>query len=381
MFYINICCWILERIIYILQHMDSYLLQSCCRHEHLCFMRHISWTNLQILHFSPIMRHQGCFPRVSPLINTGWCKGVCALWQGKHLYQPLLNIHSFALNKQINQHYRHNTFLLPSICSVLPLPTSGAGLWVAQGQEGGAVPCSQPVPCSMSHISGALPWGIPMRAERGWSHTAYSPPSLCHHPVQVDPAAAGHRASLGVGPLQCHQELPLEHQCLSHVGITNHLDTFASLRVPHMTSSACVCTRAGAKPWQPQGAAGQHVFVLCSLCSESLWQPCPNNPIGQKCKQLHAQEVFLKMPFISRRGEIWNLGCGELTGWPFILRGHWCLKTAPFLNEITLGGLGLLRKKFFAVLKIRAWEYTDINTKSNLSAKWEREPWAKTKVH
>lgn len=115
-------------------------------------MRYIPRTNLQILQFSPIMRHQSCFttsfPGASPFINTGLCKGVCALWQGQHLYQTLLNIHSFSLNKQINRHYRHNTFLFPSICSVLPLPTSWARVWVAQGRERGAVPCSQPVPCS-----------------------------------------------------------------------------------------------------------------------------------------------------------------------------------------------------------------------------------------
>lgn len=93
--------------------------------------------------------------------------------------------------------------------------------------------------------------------------------------------------------------------------------------------------------WQ---TAGQHAFALCL---QSLWQPCPNNPVGQKCKQHYAQEVFLKMPFISRRGKIWGLGCDELACWPFILRGHRCLKTASFLNEIALGGLCLLRKENF----------------------------------
>lgn len=142
----------------------------------------------------------------------------------------------------------------------------------------------------------------------------------------------------------------------------------------HIPGSTQLCTGAGAKPWQPRWAAGKHIFILWSACSESLWQPCPNNPVGQKCKQLHAQEVFLKMPFISRRGKIWDLCCGELTCWPFILKGHWCLKTAQCLNEITLGGPGLLRKEFFVVLKIRAWEYTDINTGFSLSVKRGRGP-------
>lgn len=65
-----------------------------------------------------------------------------------------------------------------------------------------------------------------MRTVWGWQHTTHSPSSWSHHPVDVDAAAAGHRASLGVAPLQCHQELPLEHKCLSHMGITKHLDTF-----------------------------------------------------------------------------------------------------------------------------------------------------------
>lgn len=146
-------------------------------------MRYISWTNLQILHFSPLLRHQSCFttsfPGVSPFINTALCKGVCALWQGQHLYQPLLHIHSSSLNKQINQHHRHNTFLFLSICSVLLYPCLGLGFgWhrgrrkeqcLAPSLDASLAPSSQPVPCSIAsqHLShqatslheGASAWG------------------------------------------------------------------------------------------------------------------------------------------------------------------------------------------------------------------------------
>lgn len=155
------------------------------------------------------MRHQSCFttsfPGASPFINTGLCKGACALWQGQHLYLPLLlKIHSFSLTKQVNQHYRHNTFLFLSIAAHLL-----GGVCVAQGQEGGAVLCSKPVLCSIASTSHTrpLPWGIPTRGW-GWQHTTHGPSSLSHHPVEVVPAAAGHRASLGVGPCNAVRNCP-----------------------------------------------------------------------------------------------------------------------------------------------------------------------------
>lgn len=339
--------------------MDSTFIsnKSCYIHKYLCFTRCISGTNLQILQFTPIMRYQGRFttslPRVSPCINTSLCKHVC-MWWGHHLYQPVLNIHSFSLNKEINQHYRCNTFLFLSVCSVLPLPASQLGVWVARGQERGEVLCSQPMPCSIASTShvGPLPWGTPRRTEWGRWHATHGP--LLSVPA---PFWGGFYSSWPRGipgwwspAVPPRVSLTPSHAigscpwCPSHVGMTNHPGTCTSLGVPRMMYSARLCTGAGAKPWQPQQAAGQHIFVLRS---ERLWQPCPNNPIGQKCKQLHAQEVFLKMPFISGRGKIWDLGCGELTCWPFILRGHRCLKTARFLNEITLGGPGLLRRDIF----------------------------------
>lgn len=328
----------------------------------ICFTRYISGTNLQILLFTPIMRYKSGFatglPRVSPFIRTNLCRCVCVCvhaWQGHHPYRPLLNIHSSSLNKQINQRYRCNAFLFLALCSVLPLPTSWPGLWVAQGQEAGEMLCSQPVPCT-SRV-GPLPWGTRIRTEWGWRRTTHHPLPLhtstllrlllqqlaTGHPWVVVPCSA----SQGVPhSFLRHRELPVWQQCPCHAGMTNHLGTCAFLGVPCVTYGAHLCAGAREKQ-QPRRAAGQHIFVLLSACSESLWQPCPNNPVGQKCKQLHAQEVSLKMPFISRRGKIWDPGCGELTHWPFILRGHRCLKTAQLLNEITLGGPGLLRKEIF----------------------------------
>lgn len=162
--------------------MDSTFIsnKSCYIHKYLCFTRCISGTNLQILQFTPIMRYQGRFttslPRVSPCINTSLCKHVC-MWWGHHLYQPVLNIHSFSLNKEINQHYRCNTFLFLSVCSVLPLPASQLGVWVARGQERGEVLCSQPMPCSIASTShvGPLPWGTPRRTEWGRWHATHGP--------------------------------------------------------------------------------------------------------------------------------------------------------------------------------------------------------------
>lgn len=133
----------------------------------------------------------------------------------------------------------------------------------------------------------------------------------------------------------------------SSVGVANGPGTWASLGAHREAQGASLGTEPRAITRHPQQATWQHAFASWPACLQSLWQSCPNNPIGQKGKQLYTQEVFLKMPCISRRGEIWGLGCSELTCWPFILRGHWCLKTAQFLNETALGGLGLLRKEFF----------------------------------
>jgi len=127
------------------------------------------------------------------------------VWQGHPLYQPLLDIHSFSLNKQINQYYRCNTFLLLSVCSVLLLPASQPGVWVAQGQEGGKALRSLPVPCDTASISGVgpLPWCTPRRTEWGRWHATHAPSSPCHHPVEAAPAATDHGESTGGGPLQC----------------------------------------------------------------------------------------------------------------------------------------------------------------------------------
>lgn len=81
------------------------------------------------------------------------------------------------------------------------------------------------------------------------------------HPWVVVPCSA----SQGVPhSFPRHRELPLGQRCPSHVGMTNHPGTCTSLGVPRMMYSARLCTGAGAKPWQPQQAAGQHIFVLRS---------------------------------------------------------------------------------------------------------------------
>lgn len=109
-----------------------------------------------------------------------------------------------------------------------------------------------------------------MRTERGWQHTTHGLSSPSYHPAEADPAAAGHRASLGVGPLQCHQELPLEHQCSSHMGMTNHLDTFASLGEPHMTSSACVCRSWSKTLAAPESSRATHLCFVVSVLRKHL---------------------------------------------------------------------------------------------------------------
>ena len=198
-------------------------------------------------------------------------------WRGHHLYQPLLNIHSFSLNKQINHHYRRNTFLFLSICSVLPLPASWPGVWVAQGQEGALLPTRALQ--HRQHLSrGATSLGHPNEDRVGMATRNPRPPPLytstlfrlflqqlaTRRPWVVVPC----NASQGVPhSFPRHRELPVGQQCPSRAGMTNHP---GNLRIPGSAPRDVQCppvhrSRSKTLAAPASSRATRLCFVVCVL--------------------------------------------------------------------------------------------------------------------
>lgn len=160
---------------------------------------------MQILQFSPIMRSWSCFttslPGALPFINTALCECVCMCTCGRAIIfnLPLLNIHSFSLNKQINQCQRGNTFI------PLHLLVFSTACLLAQGLHGAGRKKGTLLPVHVlqhhQHLShGATSLGNPNMDRADTQPT--DPCSPYQLPVEVAPAAAGHRASSD-SPLQC----------------------------------------------------------------------------------------------------------------------------------------------------------------------------------
>lgn len=162
--------------------------------------------------------------------------------------------------------------------------TSWPRVWVAQGQEGGGVICSQPMPCSIASTShmGLLPWSTPMRTEWGWHHEIHSPllsvpephqgcSSTGWHPWWCCPAMstrASLNASHGIGSCPCGRGVRATwddkpHGYLHIPGSTLH----------HITVPACALKQEQ-NPGSPSKQQGN-----TSLFCDPRAQKASDNPI------------------------------------------------------------------------------------------------------